>query len=131
MHAQVIDTALGHKMYTAGFRTVRISLESSDVMQQKFTGPKITNNGFTRAVERLKAAGFMAQDIGVYPMMGLPGQPLEEVIESIHFVHNQGVPVKFVEFTSSLAPSNGSERVRFMNLIRIQIRYCTMTVSLE
>ena len=90
MHAQVIDAELAHKMYAAGFKTVRISLETSDVVRQKLTGPKVTNNGFTRAVERLKAAGFTAKDIGVYLLMGLPGQPLEEVIESIKFVHAQG-----------------------------------------
>ena len=99
MHAQVIDAELAHKMYAAGFKTVRISLETSDVVRQKLTGPKVTNNGFTRAVERLKAAGFTAKDIGVYLLMGLPGQPLEEVIESIKFVHAQGVQVKPAEFT--------------------------------
>ncbi|MBI1930528.1 B12-binding domain-containing radical SAM protein [Candidatus Poribacteria bacterium] len=99
MHAQVIDAELAHKMYAAGFKTVRISLESSDVMRQKLTGPKVTNNGFTRAVENLKAAGFTAKEIGVYLMMGLPGQPLAEVIESIRFVHERGVPVKLAQFT--------------------------------
>ncbi|MCZ6677560.1 MAG: radical SAM protein [Candidatus Poribacteria bacterium] len=99
MHAQVIDAELAHKMYAAGFKTVRISLETSDVTRQKLTGPKVTNDGFTRAVERLKAAGFTAKDIGVYLMMGLPGQPLEEVVESIRFVHERGVPVKLCEFT--------------------------------
>ena len=99
MHAQVIDAELAHKMYAAGFKTVRISLETSDVVRQKLTGPKVTNNGFTRAVERLKTAGFTAKDIGVYLLMGLPGQPLEEVVESIKFVHTQGVQVKPAEFT--------------------------------
>jgi radical SAM superfamily enzyme YgiQ (UPF0313 family) len=99
MHAQVIDAELAHKMYAAGFKTVRISLETSDVTCQKSTGPKVTNSGFTRAVERLKGAGFTAADIGVYLLMGLPGQPLEEVVESIRFVHEQGVHVKLAEFT--------------------------------
>ena len=99
LHAQVIDAALTHKMYAAGFKTIRISLETSDVMRQKLTGPKVTNTGFTRAVENLKAAGFTAKDIGVYLLMGLPDQPLEEVAESIHFVHERGVQVKIAEFT--------------------------------
>ena len=99
MHAQVIDPELAHKMYAAGFKTVRISLETSDVTRQKLTGPKVTNNGFTRAVERLKAAGFTAKDIGVYLLMGLPGQPLEEVVESIRFVHERDVQVRLAEFT--------------------------------
>ena len=68
-------------------------------MRQKLTGPKVTNTGFTRAVENLKAAGFTAKDIGVYLLMGLPDQPLEEVAESIHFVHERGVQVKIAEFT--------------------------------
>ena len=70
MHAQVIDAELAHKMYAAGFKTIRISLETSDVVRQKAIGPKVTNNGFARAVDRLKAAGFTAEDIGVYLLMG-------------------------------------------------------------
>ena len=31
--------------------------------------------------------------------MGLPDQPLEEVVESIHFVHERGVQVRIAEFT--------------------------------
>ena len=50
------------------------------------------------------------KDIGVYLLMGLPGQPLEEVVESIRFVHAQGVQVKPAEFTPIPAPSNGNER---------------------
>ena len=99
MHAQVIDAQLAHKMYAAGFKTIRISLETSDVMRQKLTGRKVTNNGFTRAVENLKTAGFTAEDIGVYLLMGLPGQPLDEVAESIRFVHERGVQAKLAEFT--------------------------------
>ena len=99
MHAQVIDVELAQKMYAAGFKTVRISLETSDVARQKLTGPKVTNNGFSRAVRRLLDAGFTANDVGVYVLMGLPGQPLDEVVESVRFVHDQGVQVKIAEFT--------------------------------
>jgi len=99
MHAQMIDYELAHKMYNAGFKTIRISLETSDLERQKSdSGNKVTNAGFRRAVENLKAAGFTSNDIKVYVMIGLPDQPLQEVQDSIAVVHDCGVQVSLAEY---------------------------------
>jgi len=99
MHAQMIDDELAHKMYQAGFKTIRISLETSDVERQKSSSSnKVTNAGFRRAVGNLEAAGFTSNDIKVYVMMGLPNQPLQEVRNSIALVHDCGVQVSLAEY---------------------------------
>jgi radical SAM superfamily enzyme YgiQ (UPF0313 family) len=100
MHAQMIDYDLAQKMYHAGFKTIRISLETSNVERQKSASSnKVTNAGFRRAVENLKAAGFTSNDIKAYVMIGLPGQPLQEVRDSIAFIHDCGVQVSLAEYT--------------------------------
>jgi len=100
MHAQLIDAQLAHKMYQSGFKTVRISLETSDVERQRLSsGGKVSNEGFRRAVENLLNAGFTANEVGAYVMIGLPGQPLQEVKDSIAFVHDCGIQVKLAQYT--------------------------------
>lgn len=86
-------------MYKAGFKTIRLGLETADVRRQKLTGKKVTNSGFVRAVDNLKAAGFRGDQIGAYLLMGLPNQPFEEVIENINFVHECGILAKISLFS--------------------------------
>ena len=100
MHAQLIDAQLAHKMHQAGFKTVRISLETSDVERQRISSSgKISNEGFCRAAENLLNAGFTTNEVGAYVMIGLPGQTFQEVKDSIAFVHDCGIQVKLAQYT--------------------------------
>jgi len=99
MHAQLIDAQLAHKMYQAGFKTVRISLETSNVeRQRRSSSGKVSNEGFRRASENLLNAGFTASEVSAYVMFGLPGQTLQEVEESIAFVHDCGIQVRLAQY---------------------------------
>ena len=91
LHARLIDRALAEAMFAAGFRTLRLSLETADPHRQRETGDKVTSAELESAIAHLKAAGFSGRDIGVYVLMGLPGQPLQEVVESVGYVHRLGV----------------------------------------
>ncbi len=100
MHAQLIDAQLAHKMYQGGFKTVRISLETSDMERQKLSSSgKVSNEGFRKAAENLLNAGFTANEVGAYVMIGLPGQTLQEVKDSVAFVHDCGIQVKLAQYT--------------------------------
>lgn len=90
LHARLIDRQLAAKMYAAGFKTLRLSLETVNMDRQREIGPKVTAKELRRAVEELRAVGFTAQEIGVYILMGLPDQPLREVMASIDYVHDCG-----------------------------------------
>jgi len=99
MHINLIQLETACKMYEAGFKTIRLSLETSNIQRQKMTGKHISQEQFIQAVQNLKQAGFSSSQIGAYILMGLPGQPLEEVRESINFVHNQKIQAKLALFS--------------------------------
>jgi radical SAM superfamily enzyme YgiQ (UPF0313 family) len=94
LHAERIDESLAAKMFQAGFKTVRLGLESCDPEEQRRSGGKVTNEGFRRAVTTLRAVGFEAADVTAYIMLGLPGQSIKEVEESVAFAHQCGATVE-------------------------------------
>jgi radical SAM superfamily enzyme YgiQ (UPF0313 family) len=94
LHAELIDKGLATKMFQAGFKTVRLGLESCDPKEQRRSGSKVTNEGFRRAVAALRAAKFEAANVTAYVMLGLPGQPIKEAEESIAFAHQCGATVE-------------------------------------
>ncbi len=102
LHARYVDQALATKMHEVGFKTVRLGLETSSALEQRRTGAKISNRDFQRAVRYLQEAGFGAEQITGYVLMGLPGQSVEEVMDSVEFVHDCGALVQIT--TYSLIP---------------------------
>ncbi|MBD3183310.1 radical SAM protein [Candidatus Poribacteria bacterium] len=99
IHAKQINEEIAELMFKSGFKTIRIGFETSDEFRQKKTGNKVTSDEFYRAVKNLKKAGYPETDIGVYVLMGLPEQPVEEVFESVRYVHNCGALVKLAMYS--------------------------------
>jgi len=99
LHAKAITPELAERLRQAGFRTVRLSFESSDLRRQREMGAKITNEGLAAAVENLKRAGYQGKELEAYVLMGLPGQALEEVISSVLFVTQCGIKTKLARFS--------------------------------
>jgi hypothetical protein len=94
-----ITPELAVKLRKAGFRTLRLSYETADPVQQIRFGGKVTNADLENAVHFLRDSGFPPEDLGVYVMMGLPDQPVAEVLESVIFVSRLGVPVHLAAFS--------------------------------
>ncbi len=111
LHARFIDDELAHLMRIAGFRTLRLGLETSDGEIQKETGGKVTNEELKRAVRILRKNGFSKKETGVYLMYGLPDQRLESVRDSIHFLKELDVKIHLNEFS----PIPGT---KYWNLLR-------------
>jgi len=99
MHASQINESLAKLMFNAGFKTIRISLETSNITRQKAIGNKITPEILKEAIINLKKAGYKGRDIGVYVLICLPGQPLEEMIESVRYVHECGALTKLAVYS--------------------------------
>ena len=99
MHIRGINSENAKLMRRAGFKTIRISLETVDVVRQETTGGKTTNEEFIECCQYLHEAGFHPHEIGVYLLAGLPGQDKKEVEESIHFVMENGAYPYLSEFT--------------------------------
>ncbi len=99
MHARHISAPLARQIFKAGFKTIRMGLETSNADRQRSTGNKITAEEFHNAVENLKTAGYAGKDIGAYILIGLPGQPLEEMLESVRYANGCGVMAKLAMYS--------------------------------
>jgi hypothetical protein len=80
-HAQAAPSPEMSKF--GNIQTIRPGFETSDEALQARTGGKVDNQDFRVAVENLKRAGYAGEEIGVYLLVGFPGQSAGEVEESI------------------------------------------------
>lgn len=93
------SSKLANLMYRAGFKTVRLGLETVNENTLKIIGNKVTQEEFISAVNYLSEAGYKKEEIGVYLLVGLPNQNPEEVQESIYFVKKCGARPYLSEYS--------------------------------
>ncbi|MGQ9561739.1 MAG: B12-binding domain-containing radical SAM protein [Candidatus Oleimicrobiaceae bacterium] len=90
---RAVDRELALLLRKAGFVTLRLSFETVNPARLHDMSAKVTKDDLARALEVLSQAGYGRHDIGVYLLMGLPGQEVREVVESILFVASLGARV--------------------------------------
>lgn len=91
VHIREIDDATADLMVRAGFKTLRLGLETTAFEARSAMDRKVTENDFRRAIACLKRAGFDSRRIGAYLLAGLPGQPLAAMKASIETVKAAGI----------------------------------------
>ena len=91
VHIRAITKKAAELMFQAGFKTIRLGLETTEFNIKRSYDTKVAENEFLIAVENLKAAGFDKRQIGAYLLCGLPGQNLETLESSVRFVKKTGV----------------------------------------
>jgi radical SAM superfamily enzyme YgiQ (UPF0313 family) len=99
LHAREIDVQLANLMWRSGFKTIRVSLESTSPKWQKASSLKVSNGQFEQALSNLERAGYKRSEIEVYLMMGLPGQTYQEVETAIRYVAGQGAITRLASFS--------------------------------
>jgi len=99
LHLKEMTPEISGLMYKAGFKTIRFGFETSDLLRQKQTGGKVSNEDFQEAVKNLQKVGYSPSEIGIYILCGLPGQAEEEVSESIRYVHSCGAHPILAEYS--------------------------------
>ena len=99
INAAFIDDELALLLVSAGFREVRIGLESINPAMQKETGDKVDSGSFKKALSALRKAGFSVEDIHVYILAGLPAQKWEDVKDTIDYVFQSGARPYLAEYT--------------------------------
>ena len=99
IHIRGMSADLAAWMRCAGWRTVRLGLESSEPGFQATTGGKVKNQEFIDAIRCLRSSGYPREDIGVYVLAGLPGQRAEEVEATIRYVQEQGARPVIAEYS--------------------------------
>ncbi len=96
----MINKEVAYKMYQVGVETIRLGFETVNSRVQSETGGKITNIEFKRAVNYLLEAGFKSSQIGAYLLIGIPGQNIQEIIDSIHYVIDCGAHPRLAKFSA-------------------------------
>lgn len=91
LHVRGIDRTVARLMFEAGFKTLRLGLETTDFVDRKDIDRKVTSEEFLQAVGHLKAAGFRKEQVGAYLLVGLPGQDIRSVEASIRTVRKSGI----------------------------------------
>uniref|UniRef100_A0A7V0Z6W9 Radical SAM protein n=1 Tax=candidate division WOR-3 bacterium TaxID=2052148 RepID=A0A7V0Z6W9_UNCW3 len=99
LHCRFIDKKIAKLMFEANFKTMYLSLETTNPDLQKRTGNKVNTDEFLNAVDILKQAGFTPNQIHVYLLFGIPYQSCEEVIDGIKLCHSLGVNPHLCEFS--------------------------------
>ena len=99
IHIKEIDEEVAQLLFRGGFKTIRLGFETSNEAAQIETGGKVDSQDFREAVRNLRRAGYSGEEIGVYIMVGLPGQRVGEVEESIAFVKERGAKPVLVEYS--------------------------------
>lgn len=95
IHARYVTRALAFLMREAGFRTIRLSLETASAFWQRETGGKVHQEDFERAVQYLRKAGFTGEELEVYLLFGWPGSTAEEMQMSAEYVRRMGLIPRF------------------------------------
>jgi len=91
LHIKAITKQAADLMFKAGFKTIRLGLETTDFSKTRTYDGKVAENEFYIAIENLKTAGFEKKQIGAYLLCGLPGQNIDEVEISMHLVKQTGI----------------------------------------
>ena len=91
VHIRGITDQTAGMMVRAGFKTIRLGLETTAFAQREGLDAKVTAAEFVQAVTQLKNAGFKKDQVGAYLLAGLPGQTLASIVESIRTVKQSGI----------------------------------------
>ncbi len=94
-----IDEEMAFLMQRAGIVSIRLSYESSNAQRQRAMSAKVTDAELEKAIDHLITAGYQKHQIGVYVLMGLPDQDIQEVRDSVNFVNRMGVRVNLASFS--------------------------------
>ncbi len=99
LHVNAITPFLARTMKTAGFTTIRLSLETTSETLQQQWGGKTAKKHFEQTIADLQAAGFSPEQLDVYLLVGVPGQRWQQVKEDVKFVKSLGLHPRLTEYS--------------------------------
>jgi len=91
LHIRGITKETADLLFRAGFKTLRLGLETVAEGEREPLDKKVDYSEFQIAVRWLLEAGFTTDQVGAYLLVGLPGQSFDEVTESIRVVKQSGI----------------------------------------
>lgn len=91
LHIRPLSREVAQLLFRAGFKTVRLGLETAFFDARHEMDSKVGPDEFELAIGHLKTAGFDSRALGAYLLYGLPGQDLRQLEASIRIVKACGV----------------------------------------
>jgi radical SAM superfamily enzyme YgiQ (UPF0313 family) len=91
LHVRGITAESARLLFRAGFKTLRLGLETAEDDRRSRLDRKVAAGQFERAAAFLKAAGFDRRELGAYLLVGLPGQETAAIARSIDRVKQAGL----------------------------------------
>jgi radical SAM superfamily enzyme YgiQ (UPF0313 family) len=99
IHVRQVDRRLASLFRRAGVVSIYLSQESFNEEVLAVSCPKVSSGDLARALEALEGAGYLRAAINVYLIVGLPGQELQTVRESIAEVRRLGARPRLAFFS--------------------------------
>ncbi len=99
LNARFLKKDLAQLMVGAGFKTFYLGFESSSRQWQKKTGSKVNSEELEQAVMHLKNAGADPSDITAYQIIGHPDSDIQQLEETMVFVHSLGIRGMLADFS--------------------------------
>jgi len=116
LNARFLTADLAQLMVNAGFKTFYLGFESASRRWQEGTGGKVFSEELARAVDHLSAAGADPIDITAYQIVGHPNSDVQELEESMRFVHRLGIRGMLADFSPIPGTPDGEACRRWVDL---------------
>jgi radical SAM superfamily enzyme YgiQ (UPF0313 family) len=99
LHVRELSPEAANLLWRAGFKTLRLGFETSDMTMHQCLDRKLSEGDFERAVRSLLKAGFSKRQIGAYILAGLPGQSVRSVKDTAELVNKAGAMPYLAEYS--------------------------------
>ncbi|MBN1362290.1 MAG: radical SAM protein [Sedimentisphaerales bacterium] len=99
LNARFVTSEMAELMVRAGFKTFYLGFESCSRRWQHDTGGKVYSEEFAQAVRHLLAAGAEPVNVTAYQILGHPHGDVQELEDSMRFVHHLGVRGMLADFS--------------------------------
>ncbi len=116
LNARFVTKEIAELMVRAGFRTFYLGFESASSQWQKQTSSKVFSQELADAVEQLFSAGAEAANITAYQILGHPHINIQQLEESMQFVHSLGIRGMLADFSPIPGTPDGEFCRRWINL---------------
>ena len=116
LNARFLTADLAHLMVRAGFKTFYLGFESASRRWQQGTGGKVFSDELAQAAGHLFSAGANPADITAYQIIGHPDSGVQELEESMRFVHRLGIRGMLADFSPIPGTPDGETCRRWVDL---------------
>jgi len=99
VHMEFLDAETCTLMKKAGFKEIRLGLESAEQQFHDEYDNKLGVEHFSRVLQMLRKAGFGEHEIMIYVLAGLPGQNADKVKKTVEYAGPKGAAVHIAEYS--------------------------------